>query len=91
MDLNKEPNFIEKAKNLGNAVVDWANKDGFKKVSSEVFQQRKDICLACPHWVQEAYGGIGKCGLCGCSVGKLYIPSSVCPHNPPKWTAVSTN
>jgi len=91
MDLNKEPNIIEKAKNLGNAVVDWANKDGFKKVSPEVFQQRKDICTACPHWVQEAYGGMGKCGLCGCSVGKLYIPSSVCPHNPPKWTPVTVN
>ena len=90
MEDNKEPNIIEKAKNLGNAVVDWANKEGFKKVSNEIYQQRKDICLACPHWVQEAYGGIGKCGLCGCSVAKLYIPSSTCPHNPPKWLPVSS-
>lgn len=90
MEDNKEPNIIEKAKNLGNAVVDWATKDKFNKVSPEVFQQRKDICLACPHWVQDAYNGLGKCGICGCSVGKLYIPSSRCPHNPPKWNPVST-
>lgn len=89
MDLNKEPNLIEKAKSLGNAVVDWASKDGFKKVSPEIFQRRKDICSGCPKWDQTAYNGMGKCGICGCSVGKLYIPSSTCPDNPPKWTPVS--
>lgn len=89
MEDNKEPNIIEKAKSLGNAMIDWATQDNFSKVSPEVFQQRKDICLACPHWVQEAYGGMGKCGICGCSVTKLYLPSSKCPHNPPKWDSVS--
>lgn len=89
MDLNKEPNLVDKAKSLGTAVVDWATKDGFKSVSKEIFQQRKDICNACPKWDKTAFNGMGKCGICGCSIGKLYIPSSSCPDNPPKWSPVS--
>jgi hypothetical protein len=85
MELNKDPNLIDKAKSLGTAAVNFAVKDGLQKVSDEVFQYRKNICLACPHWDPNAYGKIGKCNLCGCSVMKLYMPHSKCPDNPPRW------
>ncbi len=83
-----EPNIIEKAKNLAGAMVGWAKHDGFAKVSDEVFQQRKQLCINCPFWDPNAYAGLGMCKLCGCSVAKLYIPSSVCPDKPPRWPSV---
>ena len=85
MDISKVPNLIDKAKSLGTAAVNWAAKDGFQKVSDEQFQERKNICLACPSWDQTAYNNMGKCKLCGCSSMKLYMPHSACPDNPPKW------
>lgn len=88
MEINKEPNIIDKAKNLGEAMVNWAG-DGFTRVSPEIISQRKSICTACQFWDQTGFGGLGKCNMCGCSVGKLYIPSSICPHRPPKWVKVS--
>lgn len=88
MEDNKEPSLIDKAKSLGTAAVNWAVKDGFQRVTDEQFAYRKAICLACPHWKQEAFNGIGACGKCGCSVGKLYMPHSVCPDNPPRWDRI---
>lgn len=85
----EEPNIVEKAKNLAGSVVDWAINDKFAKVEQNVFEVRKKICLECPNWDQEGYGGIGKCKLCGCSVAKLYIPGAICPDNPPKWNSIS--
>jgi hypothetical protein len=89
MDLNKEPDLMDKAKNLSAALVNWAREDGFHRVSPETYEKRKSICMKCEFWEQEGFGGLGKCKLCGCSVAKLYIPSSNCPHHPPKWTSVS--
>lgn len=88
MEDNKEPNLIDKAKNLGSAITDWATKDGFKKVTEEQFKIRKNICSNCPHWDNTAFSNVGRCKLCGCSVMKLYIPSSKCPDNPPRWDAI---
>jgi hypothetical protein len=85
-----EPNIIEKAKNLIGAVSDWAKNDNFSKVSEDVFYYRKQICDNCPFWNPDGYAGIGKCENCGCSIAKLYIPSSVCPDSPPRWIAVDT-
>lgn len=85
----QEPNIVEKAKNLAGSVANWAVQDGFAKVSPEVFLERKNICQSCPDWDNEAYTGFGKCKLCGCSVAKLYIPSAMCPANPPKWNPTS--
>lgn len=87
MEKNKEPSLIDKAKNLGEAVIVWAKDDKFKKVPPEIFQYRKSICLACPHWDPEAFTRLGKCKLCGCSVVKLYLPSSVCPDK--RWDSAS--
>jgi hypothetical protein len=91
MEENKEPNLIDKAKSLSKAAVNWAVNDKFQRVSDEVFQQRKAICIACPYWKPEAYNNFGACGKCGCSVGKLYMPHSKCPDNPPRWIAVSVD
>lgn len=91
MEENKEPSLIDKAKSLGTAAVNWATKDGFQRVSEEQFQERKKICLACPHWDGAAYNNMGKCKLCGCTSMKLYIPHSKCPDNPPKWNSIPTS
>lgn len=90
MEINKEPNLIDKAKSLGTAAVNFAIKDGMKTVSDEVFQTRKNICESCPNWDKNGYVAVGKCKLCGCSVGKLYMPHSRCPDNPPRWSEVSS-
>ncbi len=89
MNTEKEPNLLDKAKSLTKAAYDWTVKDKFNKVPPEVFEQRKSICLACPNWDQTAFNNLGKCKLCGCSVGKLYIPSSICPDKPPRWNPIS--
>lgn len=85
----EEPNIAQKATNLAGAMVNWATKDGFTKVTPDIFAERKAICTACEFWDKDGYNGIGKCKMCGCSVGKLYIPSSKCPLNPPKWNPIS--
>jgi hypothetical protein len=64
------------------------------KVSEEIFQKRKDICLSCEYRVNPnpELESIGWCkGGCGCVVGnpraglsqKLYMPSVSCPKK--KW------
>jgi hypothetical protein len=89
MEQNKEPHIIEQVKNLGGAIFDWATQDGFSLVQQDLFNKRKTICQMCEHWDQGSFGGKGKCKLCGCSVAKLYIPSSNCPAHPPKWGPTS--
>ncbi len=86
----EEPNILQKAKNLASSVTSWATHDGFSRVSPEIFLARKDICISCPNWDKTGYNGFGKCNVCGCSVAKLYIPSSTCPLDPPKWGATSS-
>ena len=88
MEEHKEPSLIDKAISLGGAVTNWATKDGFAKVSEQQFQERKSICVTCPHWDGTAFGNTGKCKLCGCSVMKLYVPHAKCPDNPPKWNPI---
>ena len=86
-----EPNIVEKAKNLADAMTNWATQDKFSKVPAEIFHRRKQFCLNCPYWDPDKFAGFGGCKLCGCSVGKLYIPSSVCPDQPPRWLSVSAS
>lgn len=85
----EEPNIIDKAKNLVGAIANWATVDQFGRLGSEAFNYRKQICLQCPYWNAEGFGGLGSCKKCGCSVGKLYIPSSKCPDTPPHWMPIS--
>ena len=87
----EEPNIIDKAKNLGDAMVAWAVKDGFARVPVEIFHHRKQFCDNCDFWNKDGYAGMGGCKLCGCSVAKLYIPSSRCPDNPPRWLNITSS
>lgn len=80
----KEAGLLDKARNLAGGMTDWA-KGGFTKVSEVDFYRRSQFCLSCPHWNQEAFLGKGACKICGCSVGKLYIPQASCPHPQPRW------
>ena len=84
----KPPNLIEQVKTLGEAVKNWTLKDGFKVVPPDVLDFRKSACSSCEHWDKEAFAGVGRCKVCGCSATKLYMPSASCPLNPPKWKAV---
>jgi hypothetical protein len=87
----EEPNILDKAKNLGGAMVAWAIKDGFARVPSEIFHHRKQFCDNCVFWDKTGYAGLGLCRLCGCSVAKLYIPSSKCPDRPPHWLNIQSS
>ncbi len=82
-------NTLKKVKNLKDAMIDWAATDSFKRVSNEQFLHRKQFCLNCPYWDKSSFGGLGECKICGCSVMKLYIPSSKCPHENPRWLNIS--
>lgn len=84
----EEPSFVQKAKSYvkaeGSQVISG-------KVSEEIFEKRKSICMACEYRVSEhkTYkDSIGWCkGGCGCGVGnqraalsqKLYMPTLSCP------------
>ena len=91
MEEQKEPTLVDKAKSLGTAVVNFAVKDGFHKLSDEQFMDRKNICISCPNWDASAYNNMGKCKLCGCSVMKLYMPHAKCPDNPARWNPVNVS
>lgn len=83
-----EPTFREKASNFTHAMVDWA-KAGFPVSSSEVLQQRLDICQACEYWRGSRGGTLlsGSCRKCGCSGVKLGLATQACPIG--KWEAVA--
>ena len=84
----KPPSLFEQIKTLGEAVKNWTTKDGMRVVSPEILEFRKNTCNGCEYWDKEAFGGIGRCKVCGCSASKLYIPNSSCPLQQPKWKAV---
>lgn len=84
---NEKPEISEQAANFIKSMTNWAVKDGFHTVPSDILEKRKDICTKCEFWDFSGFGGLGMCKKCGCSAGKLYIPSSKCPLSPPKWEA----
>ncbi len=84
----EEKSPINLAKQVLQAGGNWIIKDGLNMVSDEVLLHRKSICSTCPHWNPKGFVGMGKCVICGCSAGKLYLPSSNCPLPQPKWTSV---
>jgi hypothetical protein len=83
-----EPTFTEKAKSYIKAETSQAITG---KVSQEVFEKRKAICMSCEHRIEQHKtfkDSIGWCkGGCGCSLGnqraalsqKLYMPTLSCP------------
>jgi hypothetical protein len=80
--------FIEKTKSYVKAEGSQALQG---KVSEEIFERRKQICMSCEFRVNDRNGNkdsIGWCkGGCGCSIGnpraalsqKLYMPTVSCP------------
>jgi hypothetical protein len=87
-EKTKEPTFKEKAKAYIKAESSQVISG---KVSQEVFEKRKEICMSCEHRIEKhkTYrDSIGWCkGGCGCSLGnqraalsqKLYMPTLSCP------------
>lgn len=82
------PPASEKMKNFVGAMAKWATEDHLRRVDTETFQYRLQFCKSCPNWSPDSYMNLGMCKLCGCSVGKLYIPSSRCPDN--RWGPIVT-
>lgn len=84
----EEKPFMEKAKSYAKAETSQMVQG---KVSHEIFEKRKSICMNCEYRVpktREFVDEIGWCkGGCGCSVGnrraalsqKLYMPTLSCP------------
>lgn len=89
IDENSIQNAIRLFKNFGASMIKWGSKDNLKLAGTEELEKRREICTKCDDWNPTAFGGLGKCNICGCSVGKLYIPSSVCPATPPKWGPIT--
>jgi hypothetical protein len=44
------------------SIMNALNAQMYKKVSLEIFEERKAICMQCPHRRDDA------CGICGCKV-----------------------
>jgi hypothetical protein len=75
--------IAEMAKSLLADTARWAKK-GFKIASPEAIIRRLGACKACPYWNPKAWGGSGKCRVCGCSTkAKLALETSTCPKG--KW------
>jgi hypothetical protein len=86
--IEEQKSFIEKAKSYGTAETSQMIQG---KVSEEIFEKRKAICMSCEYRVafaKEQKDSIGWCkGGCGCTVGnpraalsqKLYMPTLSCP------------
>lgn len=87
-ETKKDPSFKEKVKNYAKAETSQMFSG---KVSDQIFEKRKQICLSCEFLTKEAKNitdEIGWCkGGCGCVVGnpraalsqKLYMPTLSCP------------
>jgi len=80
----QEPSLAKKASTLGKSLVQWAG-NGFVKVDQLVYDNRLSICRQCENWVEDGNMGFGKCKICGCGKGKLWLGHEKCPIN--KWDA----
>ena len=85
----EEPNIFYKAGSLTAALARWA-AHGFVVVEEPQYLQRKSICDTCinpetgkENFDPEAYGGMGKCLVCGCMGFKQILKTETCPLN--KW------
>ena len=81
--------FLTKVVNFTKAAVKHVAA-GAPRCTDEQIATRHAICVACPHYRNEA------CGLCGCPVvreenylSKLSWADQSCPDNPPRWEAVN--
>lgn len=84
----KHPDPRTMASNFGKTMVHWA-KEGFGRVSNEVYNKRIDICRKCEFWEENVRLGYGKCKKCGCGKGKHWLPHEKCPID--KWGPQKSN
>lgn len=77
------PTALDMAKSLLTDTAKWAKK-GFKLASGDVITRRFEQCQNCAYWDRKAWGGSGRCTVCGCSTkAKLVLETSACPKG--KW------
>lgn len=84
---SEPPTLLQRAKTFSQAAVDWV-ANGMPVVTHEQYEKRLSICQDCHYWLGQSAVGLGSCRKCGCSGLKLYMSTSVCPDNPPRWNKV---
>ena len=67
---------------VAKAGVKWA-KNGFPIADKQLLDSRERICALCEYWSSNAYAGLGKCTVCGCTKYKLKLQTEKCPKG--KW------
>lgn len=83
-----EQSKLRMAKDFALAMIRWA-KAGFRFVPYETFKYRYEKCTGtstqprCQFFTTFPVFGLTRCGKCGCSSVKLYLPSEKCPVK--KW------
>lgn len=87
LKTTEKPTITQMARMFAYAAGQWA-ASGFRHVSQEVYQARLESCEGCYHWQGESAFGYGRCGKCGCSGLKLFMATTRCPLEPPRWSAV---
>jgi len=78
------PSLAQQARTFAYSMAQWV-KAGMKVVPQEILAQRRGLCEACSYWQGDSAYGMGRCRKCGCSGVKLYLVSTRCPLEPPKW------
>jgi len=76
------PSIAQKASTLGKSMVEWASNK-FVKVNESTYNKRLSVCRQCDFWVESGNIGFGKCKICGCGRGKLWLGHEKCPID--KW------
>jgi len=86
---SKPVSFVTKVVNFATAAAQHVAA-GAPACTDQQIAERHAICVACPHYQDEA------CGLCGCPIvreknylSKLSWADQSCPDNPPRWKAVT--
>lgn len=78
------PSKLDRLRSFAQAMVGWMAQ-GFAVVPSAVLEERRGICETCLWWSGESSFGYGRCGKCGCTGLKLFLPKEKCPID--KWKA----
>ena len=78
----QRPSLVQKASSLGKSMIEWAGNK-FAKVDQSIYEKRLSICRGCDSWVENGNIGFGKCKICGCGRGKLWLGHERCPVG--KW------
>ena len=73
------PGLVEMAGNFVGAMASWLAA-GFPIVDEATYKSRAGTCGGCEHVKDN-----GGCAVCGCRSIKLWLATSQCPDNPPRW------